>query len=313
MYKTIAKITTLTPAAVFAVAAIVSTGCDSRITRQRKAPTGAHLTVMTYNVNYAMLAPEETARAIRKTDADIVCLQETTDQWRDYLIDKLNDKYPHSVFKPNPGGQGGGMGVMSKAPFREIIYTRPIVGWFRSLIIETDTALGTVQICNVHLRPSASEIGVLAVGKYLTAPIVHAREVAGAYEYMDSGLPRLVVGDFNEDDFGGGIKWLTDKGFTNALPQFDKSTHTWRWPAGPITFRDRLDHIMHSSDLQATSARVIPKGQSDHLPVVAVIERAQHIASNRTDRHVGSLNVPSPANASKPLISGSGVTSSSSP
>jgi endonuclease/exonuclease/phosphatase family metal-dependent hydrolase len=313
MYKTIAKITTLTSAAVLSVAAIMSTGCDSRITRPRKPPTGAHLTVMTYNVNYAMLAPEETARTIVNADADIVCLQETTDAWRDYLIKKLEHKYPHSVFKPNPDGQGGGMGIMSKAPFREIIYTRPIAGWFRSLIIEADTALGTVQICNVHLRPSASDIGVLSVGTYLTAPIVHAREVAGAYEYMDPARPRLVVGDFNEDDFGGGIKWLTDKGFTNALPQFDTSTHTWRWPAGLITFRDRLDHIMHSSDLQATSARVIPNGQSDHLPVVAIIERAQHIASNRSDQHAGRLSIPSPDNANKPMSADSGVTSSSSP
>jgi endonuclease/exonuclease/phosphatase family metal-dependent hydrolase len=290
MFRAVATVNSF----AFAVIVIMFSGCDFRMTREPQPPSGAHLSVMTYNVNYAMLAPDETARAIRDADADIVCLQETTDAWRDYLIEKLNDKYPHSVFKSNTGGEGSGMGVMSKRPFREIIYTHPIAGWYRSLIIEADTPLGPVQICNVHLRPSASDVGVgsvVSIGKYLTSPIVHAREVAGAYEYMDPDRPRLVVGDFNEDDFGGGIKWLARKGFTNALPQFDKSTKTWRWTIGPVTFSDRLDHIMHSSDLHATSAHVIPEGQSDHLPVMAIIERLpERIVTKASHKVLNSSN-----------------------
>lgn len=258
---------------LIAIAAISLAGCDFRTTRPTTQPLGEHLSIVTYNVNFAMNAPDQAAQTIREINADIVCLQETTDAWEQYLARELSDKYPHRIFKPNPGGEGSGMGVMSKAPFREISYAPPLAGYFSSLVLQAETPIGAVQICNVHLRPSATESGGVSIGKYFTAPSVHAREVEEAHQHMNPEAAAIVLGDFNEDDFGGGIKWLTNKGFTNTLPEFDTKTKTWRWKLGLLTFRDRLDHIVYSPNLRATSARVVNKGQSDHLPVVAIIER----------------------------------------
>ncbi|MBT3202618.1 MAG: hypothetical protein HN350_22180, partial [Phycisphaerales bacterium] len=259
--------------ALIAIAVISLAGCDFRTTRPTAQTLSEHLSIVTYNVNFAMNAPDQAAQTIREINADIVCLQETTDAWEQYLSGELGDKYPHRIFKTNIGGEGSGMGVMSKAPFKEISYAPPLAGYFSSLVLQAQTPIGTVQICNVHLRPSATESGGVSIGMYLTAPRVHAREVEEAYQHMDPSAAAIVLGDFNEDDFGGGIKWLVAKGYTNALPEFDTKTKTWRWKTSLLTFRDRLDHIVYSPNLRATSARVVNKGQSDHLPVVAIIER----------------------------------------
>jgi len=186
-------------------------GCNLRATREITAPSGPHFSVMTYNVNYGMPGAAETALAIRETDADIVCLQETTPAWKEYLTAELGDRYPHSHYKHR--GAAGGMGVLSKLPFRDIAYTEPRAGWFPSWIIEAETPLGPVQICNVHLRPPLSDRGSISPSAYMNAPTTHAREIAEAYGKMGHNRPRLVVGDFNENDSGGGIAWLGKRGF----------------------------------------------------------------------------------------------------
>jgi vancomycin resistance protein VanJ len=273
MLKTLVSVCRLASVAVLSAIGVMPAGCDSRITRAGKPPSGPHFTVMTYNVNFGMPGADEAAEAILESDADIVCLQETTPAWRQYLTRKLGGKYPHSLYKDLGGA--GGMAVLSKQPFRDVAYTRPQAGWFPSWIIQADTPLGPVQICNVHLRPPLTPRGSLSPAAYFNAPETHAREIAEAYEEMDSSRPRLVVGDFNENDFGGGIAWLAERGFKSALAQFDTSTKTWRGKAGLFTLSERLDHILHSSDLQAASAWVVEKGKSDHRPVVAIIERAK--------------------------------------
>ena len=256
--------------AVMLIAAVG--GCDNRITRPLGTPAGPHFSVMTYNVNYGMAAPNLAVRAIRQTDADIVFLQETTPAWRRYLSSELAEAYPHRRYRHYNGS--GGMGVLSKLPFTEISYVHTQAGWFPSWTIQADTPVGPVQICNVHLRPPLTNAGELSIGQYFKSPATHRQELAEACGNMDPELPRLVVGDFNENDFGGGIKWLAEQGFTDALSQFDTASKTWRWNTSLFKLRDRLDHILYSGDLHSVSGWVVNEGLSDHLPVVAVIERA---------------------------------------
>jgi len=272
----------LASAAIVAVMAMMPTGCDFRTTRKIAPPAGPHFSVMTYNVNFGMPGATEAARAILETDADIVCLQETTPAWQQYLTGQLGERYPHSRYKHRGGA--GGMGVLSKLPFRNVAYTDPQAGWFPSWIIEVETPLGPVQICNVHLRPPLSDRGSISPAAYVNTPEIHRREIAEAYGQMDGKRPRLIVGDFNENDAGGGIAWLGERGFKDALSEFNTSEKTWCWKVGPITLRDRLDHILHSSDLHAASAWVLAKGKSDHRPVVAIVERAKQAPSLKQSR-----------------------------
>lgn len=273
MPKASALVCRIASAAIVTVMATIPAGCDLRATRKIAPPAGPHFSVMTYNVNFGMPGAAEAARAIRETDADIVCLQEITPAWQRYLTAKLSDRYPHSRYKHRAAA--GGMAFLSKLPFRDAAYIEPQAGWFPSWIIEAETPLGPVQICNVHLRPPLSDRGSISPTAYINTPETHAREIAEAYVEMDSKRPRLVVGDFNENDSGGGIAWLSRRGFKDALSEFDTSVKTWWWKVGPFTLRDRLDHILHSGDLHSASAWVVAKGKSDHRPVVAIIERAK--------------------------------------
>ena len=256
---------------ILTAAAGVSVGCNAKFARNGAPPAGPHFSVMTYNVHYFMRQPDETARAIAETDADIVCLQETNADWRRYLSGRLTRQYPHRRFRHY--GRAGGLAILSKTPFREVAYTQPKPPYFPSWVVEADTPLGPVHICNIHLKAPLNKNGHASLVEYLKNPVTHARELSEVYDNLAADRPRLVIGDFNEDDHGGGIRWLADRGFQDALSKFDRSTETWRWTCGLLTFRDRLDHIMYSKGLRCVSAWVVDKGKSDHFPVVAIIER----------------------------------------
>ncbi|HEX5221045.1 MAG TPA: endonuclease/exonuclease/phosphatase family protein, partial [Verrucomicrobiae bacterium] len=68
---------------VSALLLVLLCGCST--TRVAPTPTGPHLRVLTYNVNWGGARPDLAIEAIRSSDADIVCLQETTPQWEQYL------------------------------------------------------------------------------------------------------------------------------------------------------------------------------------------------------------------------------------
>jgi len=238
----------------------------------KRQPAGAHFSLMTYNVNFGRSGAPETAAAIRETDADVVCLQETSPQWREYLDAELKDQYPHERYRHY--GQAGGMAILSKLPFRDVAYTKPQPRFFPSWVVEVDTPLGPVQICQVHLNAPIVKEGTASLCAYLKNGETHTQELSEVFGELNAKLPRLILGDFNENDSGGGVKWLRERGFQDALSRFDTSSETWRWDYGFLTFRDRLDHIMYSQELRPASAWVVDKGKSDHLPLVAVMERA---------------------------------------
>ena len=58
-------------------------GCRS--VRQAEPPAGAHFRVLTYNVNWGVPDPDTAIELIRHSNADIVCLQETTPEWAHLL------------------------------------------------------------------------------------------------------------------------------------------------------------------------------------------------------------------------------------
>jgi len=240
--------------------------------RPARAPVGPHFSVLSYNVNWGMPRADLTVAAIIGADADIVCLQETTPDWQWYLTDALGQRYPHMEFRHYGGA--GGMAFLSKRPFATQAYVKPKAGWFPAWIVTVHTPLGRVQVCNLHLRPSLSDRGSVSLSSYINTKDIRRKEIEAAWEHLDPDRPAVVVGDLNESDSGRAVTWLKGQGFTDAIAEFDKDAHTWRWRWGLITLRDRFDHILHSAHLRAASARVIKEGASDHYPVTAVVEKA---------------------------------------
>lgn len=244
-----------------------TTGC----TKAPLAATGPEFTVATYNVNFGMPRALDAVAAIRATGADLVCLQETSPDWELLIRSHLPNVYPHMMFKHV--GAAGGQAILAKAPFEEIVYDRPAAGWFPGWVVRARTALGDVQVLNVHLRPPLREDGGVSAGVYLKTRDTRRSEIEALYSHLDPQQPALVMGDFNEGDGGLAVSYLKDKQFGDALPQFAPWAHTWRWRVGLVTLTDRFDHILYSAHLECLHASVLNQGASDHLPVVARFQK----------------------------------------
>ncbi|HEX6764180.1 MAG TPA: endonuclease/exonuclease/phosphatase family protein, partial [Polyangiaceae bacterium] len=106
----------------------------------------------------------------------------------------------------------------------------------------------------------------------VTTPPIRRGQIEAYASHLDAGVPTLIAGDFNESEGGSAVSWLETRGFHSVVPDF---THddTWSWPTSVGRVSRRFDHIVHSNDMKALSAGVVHAGNSDHLPVYAVLER----------------------------------------
>jgi endonuclease/exonuclease/phosphatase (EEP) superfamily protein YafD len=242
--------------------------------RVARAPTAAaaHVKVKTYNLNYGLAGEPETLAAIGEGDPDVVFLQETSERWEAFIRREYRARYPYMKFHHCCGA--GGLGVISKHRFEEKDYLEgPEGSWFPALRVIVDSPIGALQVLTVHLHPPATESGSFVKG-YFTTDAIREAEMKAFFAHLDPSLPTLIVGDFNEPD-GDAVRFLQDQGLRTGLPEFAPRKKTWRWklPVGSIT--SRLDHIVYNDLLEPLNVEVLEAGNSDHLPVVAIFERAQ--------------------------------------
>ncbi len=259
---------------MFAIALLASIGCTEPTggpAPGAQAPTVAPppLRVMTYNVNYGIAGDAETLAVIADEDADVVLLQETTEAWEAALRSSLGARYPHLGFHHCCGA--GGLGVLSKVPFDAYeVLAPPDGGWFPAWRVVIRTQAGDLQALNVHLRPQLSESGSF-LGGVFTTPAVRRAEIEAYFPALDRELPTIVAGDFNENGRGGAIRFLEDTGWSTAVPAASGATPTWRWQTSIGEIREQLDHVVVDPRIEVLDVRVVERGRSDHLPVVATI------------------------------------------
>ena len=252
----------------FFLAALLVLVCGCSTTRVAQTPTGPHVRMLTYNVNWGGYRPDLAIEAIRSSDADIVCLQETTPQWEQYLRQSLPE-YRFAQFRNSELRMGGGLAFLAKVPTQEIAYIPSDTGWFDGWVVKFHTAIGPIQVLNVHLRPPVSDSGSWVSG-YFTTRDDREQELERFYRERETQTPLLVMGDFNDHESSRVAQWLKSRGLTNALPQFDRYSPTWKWKTSLLTLKRRMDHIFYSPELDCTAARVIDSGASDHFPVEAI-------------------------------------------
>lgn len=258
----------------FFLALLVGLLCGCRTTRTAHQPAGPHIHVLTYNVNWGEPRPDLAAEIIRRSGADIVCLQETTPQWEQYLRQVLRKDYPFAEFRNSRTRMGGGLGFLAKVPAQEVVYVPSQTGWFDGWIMKFQTEIGPVQIIGVHLRPPVSDNGSWVSG-YFTTSGDRRTEMKRFFGAREQQIPTLVMGDFNDGENSPVVRWLETQGMINALPEFDHYTPTWEWQTSLITLKRRMDHILYTPDLDCSAARVLPAGASDHFPVEAILTKAK--------------------------------------
>jgi endonuclease/exonuclease/phosphatase family metal-dependent hydrolase len=245
--------------------------CGCGTVRKPIAPTGPHFSVITYNINRGS-NPAQIAAVLKSNQADIICLQEA-DGFERPLRAALSNDFRTIEFRDSDTRVGGEYAFLSKYKAREIAWIDSETGWFGGWIMSFETPIGPVQVLNVHLKPPVSRRGSWVVG-YFTTRDDRRREMEHFYKSCDPNLPLIVLGDFNDSPHSASVRYLKRKHLQSALPQFDRRTPTWYWPTHLVTLRRRMDHILFSPKIEATSARVIPQGPSDHFPVEATFVKA---------------------------------------
>ncbi len=238
------------------------------------SPVESNLKVITYNVNWGGAYPYRIVEYIKKSNADIIFLQETHKQWENYLVKHLSYRYKYNVFKESPGA--GGIAFMSRFKIKNIRLINPEAGWFPALKAEVETPLGVVQVINVHLRPPLSERGSPTLSALYNSSRIHKKELDHFLKGTLSDVPLIIAGDFNEDEKGKAVINLIKNGFTDSLSIYDSSSNTWKWKVfSGFTLKGRYDHILYNKFFHCTGASVTNVNASDHMPVLAVLVSRQ--------------------------------------
>jgi endonuclease/exonuclease/phosphatase (EEP) superfamily protein YafD len=240
------------------------------------AATAAQIMILTYNIHNESKRLAPIADVIRKSNADVVALQEITAEAAQYFSTELFDLYPYQAFHP---GAFIGQGVISRYPLRADEYWRNnhltvALGHQR---VEIDFKGNPIVLYNAHpIHPFFTQVGqpfsTELRGKEIDSVLVRAEKDTG---------PVLLAGDFNMNDQSEDYKRITARyrdiyrevgwGFGFTFPDFAQVNarpailpFMWMRPVA------RIDFIFRSEHWQAVEARVWPSsGGSDHRPVLA--------------------------------------------
>ena len=259
-------------------------------------PDKTQLKVMTMNVTQFNLSkgepPSKNMRYILDEDADIVVIQEGL-LYYSYeglvtvkpMLQELYKKYPYRK------KQYFDVGILSKYPFEEVkspVLAQDTLGYFIKAW-DVDAPGGNLRVVSMHLSslrftgndsqliesmntPSGRKNRIRSVAQKLDVGFrSHARQAKAMRQLLDETPGDvLVMGDMN--DTPGSFAYRTVCG--------EDLRDAWADTGfGPVyTFHDhhmyvKIDHILYRGDMKVLSCRCDKKGESDHYPLVAVIER----------------------------------------
>ena len=215
------------------------------------------ITVLTTNVFQKSRDVGALLRIISGTAPDLVFAVETDEWWCRELRAGLQGRYPQILTYPLSNGYG-------LALFSRFELVDPVV---RFLV---DDAIPSIK-AGVML-PSGSVVGFYGMHPQPPAPGQDSTErdlemVQVGKEIKRAGGPAMVLGDLNDvawspttsqfKQVGGLVDPRRGRGFFNT------------YPAGLPGLRYPLDYIFHTAHFAICDMRVLPRFESDHLPLVA--------------------------------------------
>lgn len=242
------------------------------------------VSLLTYNVNMGLAnggrmseQSERVIDAIRKAQADIVLLQEAHQGWETLLRAELEGELPYQVYHFDAGGGAAFLSRWQISSWRALPLPGTVNGSvFHPLVAEIQVPSGAWTLANVHLRPPLELRSRTDLSTARRTGPVRLAEVQEIFRFCALSPPVVIAGDFNEQDWGEALVWLTEeRGMRNALyehvPRW-KETHMW--PFGRfMTLKKRLDHVVYDPDrLRSLGCGVLTgyeAGASDHQPVLA--------------------------------------------
>jgi endonuclease/exonuclease/phosphatase (EEP) superfamily protein YafD len=246
--------------------------------RPAAAPATEVLTVMSFNIYYNHRHPEQAIAAIEAEDADVVALQELTPLTAELLRQRLGGRYPYMILKPDVSSTG----LLSRYP---ILYSE----WFQPGDVGRQTILAVLDVNGrpVHVFAVHPPPPVLAHRQGRWLPVVpdgfsdegsgrQVADIARRAAAIEGTV--LVAGDFNMIDQTTAYSRMTSLlkdafreagwGFGFTFPHGERIGRLTL--PGPLV---RLDHLFHSDDLYAESARVRCAGGSNHCYLIVRLSR----------------------------------------
>ncbi|HSQ70755.1 MAG TPA: endonuclease/exonuclease/phosphatase family protein [Steroidobacteraceae bacterium] len=220
----------------------------------RVACEGPGLSVATVNLWFRNSDPAALVSWLASGPADLVMLQEVTDDWASALV-LLTDEYPYQWLLPREDPYG--IGVISRHALR-----------VASVDLAGDglpSLTGAVEVDDRVLR---------FIGLHTHWPLLpglaRRRDAAlfsAADELRAGDGPAVLLGDLNLSPHAPSYQQLLDRGgLRDVLPR-----RAWHptWMAGFWPLALRIDHVLVSNGVCVETASIGPDVGSDHRPVIA--------------------------------------------
>jgi len=227
------------------------------------APDDFSFTVMSFNL-HAIDDITGIVEIVRQQEPDILLIQEYSPALVDESFHGFDDLYPELYVDITPLEYAQAIFSRFALEQAQVSYEQ---GRVEKVIVETPA--GPVAVWNVHPIPPF----------YISSTQFDAQFDALAGAIAQTEGPLIVAGDFNATDQSDAYhavdRYLANAfyesgwGFGFTFPAHPYTLTSLQLETGPLW---RIDHIFHSPDLIATSARTLPAaGGTDHLPIIATI------------------------------------------
>ncbi len=222
---------------------------------------GGHLRVLSTNLWWGRVTPEDLQEVVRETRADVVVTQEL---WA-HQAEALSEVLPHGFLAPSTGAFGYGIALRHPGAHGSIRLPCRDAAVARLTPADWPQLSGPVEIVNVHIAAPHMPYTWLRMWRH--------RQMKALTAYLD-GSPdtrRAVLGDFNSTPVWPVYKQmaarLTDAAAFHAERAGTTPRRTWpRW-AGSRRFI-RIDHCF-SGGLDVGQFEVVEMPGSDHCAVLA--------------------------------------------
>lgn len=239
--------------------------------------------IATFNINYGNVNLTDIVRTIRKADADVICLQETTNAYRNDSETRLKREFlkthPYIYFVGHKGRYAAErFGFLSKYPLADCRLAPPVHGLFGTCFATLKLPDGDVRLANVHLSPFQVARGSNAVGAFRAISAVESRhklEIEAIVRNLNPKVRTIVCGDFNSLSTFVAPRTLSGLGLQDSFAAFTETADshpTWRWPIKGMPVQFRIDYIFHSSHFNTATSNVLPTVGSDHSLLVSELK-----------------------------------------
>lgn len=206
------------------------------------------LRVASQNVRANNADPAATVEAVEATGADIIGLQEVTDQAAPRIAAALHGRYPYHVSEST-------VELWSRYPISHFTGVDLGLSWTRALRAEITSPKGALTVYVVHL--ASARAGATATRDSTMTALVERVKA-------DASNRIVVIGDLNTASTDRVLAPLTD--LLHDTQQAAGVGLGFTWPSGfPLT---RPDHVLFRG-LHAASACVVKTPGSDHCAVTA--------------------------------------------